>query len=381
MYLHRRHTRDSTLGVQTLFLIVEPYAVPAKIRMFASRRFALAWLVAWSLLLNSIPAHKEFRFLLPALQLLMPYAGAAVAQLVHALCVSMQDCDTKQTAARARAADEARLSEGHASGGAVADTVHTSEPGAASADGGDYDPAGKVVRSTLLQRPVAGRNSLNGPASRPAARSPEEPAAAGEEVPDTVGLRRQQDRRKRRGRRRRMMLAAAAVVLCSGAQLAAAAYFCFVHQRCGTRGSFAGCCPAHWLHVPTAELPCTVIPASLHLLPFLALPFYRTAASQSAKSAWLLQRDAGRHQVSGSGDKGGAPGGRSPVAAVPHAVPRHAAVLASPRAGGGPVLGLLSAGLGRRCRAAQCRRSRLAATPGQPWVGCGAVCAQAAECK
>ena len=40
-----------------------------------------ALLAAWSLLGYSLPAHKEFRFLLPALQLLMPYCGLAAARL------------------------------------------------------------------------------------------------------------------------------------------------------------------------------------------------------------------------------------------------------------------------------------------------------------
>jgi phosphatidylinositol glycan class B len=41
----------------------------------------LALLAAWSLATYSLPAHKEFRFLLPALQLLMPYCGLALARL------------------------------------------------------------------------------------------------------------------------------------------------------------------------------------------------------------------------------------------------------------------------------------------------------------
>ena len=42
----------------------------------------LALLAAWSLVTYSLPAHKEFRFLLPALQLLMPYCGLAAARLL-----------------------------------------------------------------------------------------------------------------------------------------------------------------------------------------------------------------------------------------------------------------------------------------------------------
>lgn len=39
-------------------------------------------LSGWSLAAYSLPAHKEFRFLLPALQLLMPYCGLAAASLL-----------------------------------------------------------------------------------------------------------------------------------------------------------------------------------------------------------------------------------------------------------------------------------------------------------
>ena len=46
---------------------------------FACRQLAL--LAGWSLATYSLPAHKEFRFLLPALQLLMPYCGWAAARL------------------------------------------------------------------------------------------------------------------------------------------------------------------------------------------------------------------------------------------------------------------------------------------------------------
>lgn len=42
----------------------------------------LALLAGWSLATYSLPAHKEFRFLLPALQLLMPYCGLAASRLL-----------------------------------------------------------------------------------------------------------------------------------------------------------------------------------------------------------------------------------------------------------------------------------------------------------
>ena len=48
-----------------------------------SCRLELAALVLWSLLIHSLPAHKEFRFLLPALCLMMPYCGKALEDLAH----------------------------------------------------------------------------------------------------------------------------------------------------------------------------------------------------------------------------------------------------------------------------------------------------------
>ncbi|PRW18326.1 GPI mannosyltransferase 3 [Chlorella sorokiniana] len=44
-------------------------------------RRQLGLLAGWSLATYSLPAHKEFRFLLPALQLLMPYCGLAAARM------------------------------------------------------------------------------------------------------------------------------------------------------------------------------------------------------------------------------------------------------------------------------------------------------------
>ena len=44
-------------------------------------RLELAALVLWNLLTYSLPAHKEFRFLLPALCMLMPYCGKALEDL------------------------------------------------------------------------------------------------------------------------------------------------------------------------------------------------------------------------------------------------------------------------------------------------------------
>ncbi len=212
---------------------------------------------------GGVPAHKEFRFLLPALQLLMPYAGAAVAQLVDALRASMQGCESQQTAACAGAADEASLSKGHASGGAVADELRAGMPRADSAEGDDHDAAGKVACSILSQQPTAGSNMLPGPVRRSAARSREEAAAADDAVARLVDLRRQPERRKRRGRRWRLILAAAAIVLCLGAQLLAAIYFCLVHQRCGMQ-NLVSCWlldagPCLLVLLPSAKLLCIVI--------------------------------------------------------------------------------------------------------------------------
>ena len=50
-------------------------------RVLHGCRLELAALVLWSLLIYSLPAHKEFRFLLPALVLLMPYCGIALDDL------------------------------------------------------------------------------------------------------------------------------------------------------------------------------------------------------------------------------------------------------------------------------------------------------------
>lgn len=52
---------------------------PATFTSLTLRRWPAA-LAAWSLATYSLPAHKEFRFLLPALQLLMPYCGLAAAR-------------------------------------------------------------------------------------------------------------------------------------------------------------------------------------------------------------------------------------------------------------------------------------------------------------
>lgn len=52
--------------------------LPAK---WARGRLQLAWLLSWQLLMCSLPAHKEFRFLLPALQLTVPLCGLGATWL------------------------------------------------------------------------------------------------------------------------------------------------------------------------------------------------------------------------------------------------------------------------------------------------------------
>jgi GPI mannosyltransferase 3 len=48
---------------------------------FAGCRREILALMGLQLLIYSLPAHKEFRFLLPALQLAMPYCGRGAALL------------------------------------------------------------------------------------------------------------------------------------------------------------------------------------------------------------------------------------------------------------------------------------------------------------
>ena len=204
---------------------------PMQAWLFCFDRFALAWLVAWSLLLNSLPAHKEFRFLLPALQLLMPYAGAAVARLVEALSADAQHCG--QGASSAKTICGASLSADPISCGAVADDLDSDGHGACRKDGGDHSAAGNVICDMLPQWPSASAEKpVPGPMRQRSARSSGAAAAQGAMPQSGSASRRQPNRRRRRGRRRSLLLAtAAAVSLCLVAQLPAAAYFCLVHQR------------------------------------------------------------------------------------------------------------------------------------------------------
>lgn len=52
-------------------------------RPFFTCRSPLACLLALSVGVYSLPAHKEFRFLLPALQLAMPFCGLGAAWLLE----------------------------------------------------------------------------------------------------------------------------------------------------------------------------------------------------------------------------------------------------------------------------------------------------------
>jgi phosphatidylinositol glycan class B len=59
--------------------LISPHLLPSSVRT----RFLLATLVCIQLVAYSLPAHKEFRFLLPALQLAMPYCGVGAAYLIE----------------------------------------------------------------------------------------------------------------------------------------------------------------------------------------------------------------------------------------------------------------------------------------------------------
>jgi GPI mannosyltransferase 3 len=71
-----------------LFALISKYTKINKIlTAFPSSlvcRFLLAKLTSIQLIAYSLPAHKEFRFLLPALQLAMPYCGLGAAYLIEA---------------------------------------------------------------------------------------------------------------------------------------------------------------------------------------------------------------------------------------------------------------------------------------------------------
>lgn len=62
-----------------------------------------ALLAGWSVAAYSLPAHKEFRFLLPALQLLMPYCGLAAASLLGSSSSSSKGSSSQRQASGAAA--------------------------------------------------------------------------------------------------------------------------------------------------------------------------------------------------------------------------------------------------------------------------------------
>jgi hypothetical protein len=62
-----------------------------RLELWGNCRRGPAILMLWWLIYNSIPAHKEFRFLLPALQLFIPYCGLGLA---HA-CARAQQHPTR----------------------------------------------------------------------------------------------------------------------------------------------------------------------------------------------------------------------------------------------------------------------------------------------
>ena len=176
--------------------------------------------MAWSLLLNSVPAHKEFRFLLPALQLLMPYAGAALALLAETLGQRRPSESLASGTAQRRdsvAADAKLLSP--APGASGADAVDIS----AAAD--DIDAAYTTQANSRTGRTVSLRSNVKQRAAH----------AKGVDGVDSTSTQPESsaaDQWRRRGRRRTLLsAAAAAAALCLLAQLPAAAYFCLVHQR------------------------------------------------------------------------------------------------------------------------------------------------------
>ncbi|KAL4535557.1 hypothetical protein Ndes2437A_g06266 [Nannochloris sp. 'desiccata'] len=72
-------------GVPTVLTTLLPLVLIGvyRARECSPQEFLLAKLVCIQLLAYSLPAHKEFRFLLPALQLAMPYCGLAAASLIE----------------------------------------------------------------------------------------------------------------------------------------------------------------------------------------------------------------------------------------------------------------------------------------------------------
>ena len=190
--------------------------------------------MAWSLLLNSLPAHKEFRFLLPALQLLMPYAGAALAQLAEAMSAQTQHFNCWQAAPSFRTADGAPLSKKLVDCGAGTSHVQNEGHAACSACGEEHRATSNIIGGALEQHWPAGLDHIGtAPSAVGGGQAHASGAAATQAVAAqcTSASRVQPDCRHQRGRRRTLALAAGAACLCLAAQPLLAAYFCTVHQR------------------------------------------------------------------------------------------------------------------------------------------------------
>jgi Alg9-like mannosyltransferase family len=173
--------------------------------IFASCRAQrdLAAFAAWSLAIYSLPAHKEFRFLLPALQLLMPYCGVALAAVFQ---------PAREPAQRQQPQQEQQQ---------------------------QLEPAGSVTNSSTVLR---SRHQAAAPGHQPDSKQQQQP------------LPLQQQSAWARRRRRTLRLAAAAALLM---QLPAAAYFGLVHQRCRKQDSKLGAlAPPHRHGRPTSRCIC-----------------------------------------------------------------------------------------------------------------------------
>ncbi|DBA83269.1 TPA: hypothetical protein ACH3X2_006772 [Trebouxia sp. C0005] len=97
-----------TQGFPTITVTFLPLAMWG---MHLSRhRLELAAQILWSLLMYSLPAHKEFRFLLPALCLLMPYCGVALEGLANSF---KEQCLAEGGLVFQALFEEARSSCGH----------------------------------------------------------------------------------------------------------------------------------------------------------------------------------------------------------------------------------------------------------------------------
>ena len=170
--------------------------------------------------------------MLPALQLLMPYAGAAVAQLMEGPNAEVQASVHSRAAFTAQMQDEALMSGNDLSSNSAVDCLRDGRQGAAGVYGEEETGAGKVGCTTPRQRPLAELGATRSLRSRVSQQVAHPSATAQTDTSQFDPARRRHlDGGQQRGGRRRHNLATAAVMLCLGAQLPAAAYFCLVHQR------------------------------------------------------------------------------------------------------------------------------------------------------